>query len=372
MAWGGRTPRRLGPRRTLRRFGAGSSQRLLAALSVDLGQRGRSCGRVPFEASRGPACSPSFPFSLRRCSRSLATGTCAEPLSSPPLLPLSPPALQPSVNRTSTFKRSRSSRRRASSRSLVSATRSSRALTPPDLQLPRPAVSPQSRPLRPPRRRHGRTSRRDDECVPSLSSPSPSPSPSSRLDLLNLLNLAAAFESAELNIEYLFGLFAGVRNTSSTSILGYPSAQTIQTLMVEPPLVYFSAVLELSYDTIGQSLPVQVDVTTAWNDDLKMISYDATFRRFPRASRPSPRAARSLEQTLTSPSFSRSQRPGRSSSTASRRSSPRSSARRTTRRRRTARPSCRARRRARSARRRCSTARAPTSSTSRTTSATSS
>lgn len=95
----------------------------------------------------------------------------------------------------------------------------------------------------------------------------------------------AAFESAELNIEYLFGLFSNIRDETSTSILGYPARQTIQTLVVEPPLVYFSAILEVDYPTLNLSVPTQVDMTTAWNDDLKMISYDAVFRRWARASR---------------------------------------------------------------------------------------
>ncbi|KPV78166.1 uncharacterized protein RHOBADRAFT_50669 [Rhodotorula graminis WP1] len=102
-------------------------------------------------------------------------------------------------------------------------------------------------------------------------------------DMVGRVDVTTTFEGAELNIEYLFGLFAGIRNVSSTSILGYPAAQTIQSLMVEPPQVYFSAVLELAYDTVGQRVPVQIDVMTAWNDDLKMISYDASFRRFPQA-----------------------------------------------------------------------------------------
>lgn len=31
--------------------------------------------------------------------------------------------------------------------------------------------------------------------------------------------------------------------------------------------------MELEYPTIGERFPLQIDVTTAWNDDLKMTAY---------------------------------------------------------------------------------------------------
>lgn len=78
----------------------------------------------------------------------------------------------------------------------------------------------------------------------------------------------------------MFGLFANIRDEHNTSILGFPSHQTIQTLVVEPPVVYFSAILQIGYPTIKeQEIPVQVDVITAWNDDLKMISLAASEKR---------------------------------------------------------------------------------------------
>ncbi|GAA5981226.1 hypothetical protein JCM10908_004029 [Rhodotorula pacifica] len=90
------------------------------------------------------------------------------------------------------------------------------------------------------------------------------------------------FEGQELNTEYLFGLFANIQAEGNTSILGFPSSQTLQTLVIQPPIVSYSAIASISYPTIeAKSIPVQIDVITAWNDDLKMISYDATFRRFP-------------------------------------------------------------------------------------------
>ncbi|BGP12390.1 hypothetical protein JCM10213_002005 [Rhodosporidiobolus nylandii] len=99
-------------------------------------------------------------------------------------------------------------------------------------------------------------------------------------DCVGRVDVTTTFEGQELNTEYLFGLFSGVRNENSTSIIGYPASQTIQALVVEPPIVYFSAIVQLAYPTLNLSVPVQLDVTTAWNDDLKIISYDAAFRRW--------------------------------------------------------------------------------------------
>ncbi|GAA5997227.1 uncharacterized protein JCM10292_000112 [Rhodotorula paludigena] len=121
-------------------------------------------------------------------------------------------------------------------------------------------------------------------------------------DMVGRVDVTTTFESAELNIEYLFGLFSNIRDETSTSILGYPARQTIQTLVVEPPIVYFSAILEVDYPTLNLSVPTQVDMTTAWNDDLKMISYDAVFRRWAQTfqyimDQVSPQIAKELNET---------------------------------------------------------------------------
>ncbi|GAA5986668.1 hypothetical protein JCM11641_001357 [Rhodosporidiobolus odoratus] len=103
-------------------------------------------------------------------------------------------------------------------------------------------------------------------------------------DCVGRVDLTTTFQGQELNTEYLFGLFQNVRSDPNTThITGYPVAQEIQSLLVEPPLVYFSVILDLAFDTINQRIPVQLDVITAWNDDLKIISYDASFRRWPQS-----------------------------------------------------------------------------------------
>ncbi|GAA5888855.1 hypothetical protein JCM6882_002878 [Rhodosporidiobolus microsporus] len=106
-------------------------------------------------------------------------------------------------------------------------------------------------------------------------------SPSLADDCVGRVDVTTTFEGQELNTEYLFGLFYNIRGENATSIIGFPSSQEIQTLIVEPPIVYFSGILHLSYPTINKTIPAQIDVITAWNDDLKIISYDASFRRWP-------------------------------------------------------------------------------------------
>ncbi|GAA5827260.1 hypothetical protein JCM11251_001197 [Rhodosporidiobolus azoricus] len=106
-------------------------------------------------------------------------------------------------------------------------------------------------------------------------------SPSLADDCVGRVDVTTTFKGQELNTEYLFGLFYNIRGENTTSIIGFPSSQDIQTLIVEPPLVYFSAILHLSYPTINKTIPSQIDVITAWNDDLKLISYDASLRRWP-------------------------------------------------------------------------------------------
>ncbi|GAA5988555.1 hypothetical protein JCM11641_004602 [Rhodosporidiobolus odoratus] len=101
-------------------------------------------------------------------------------------------------------------------------------------------------------------------------------------DCIGRVDITTTFEGQELNTEYLFGLFQGIRDEgNTTSILGFPSSQEIQSLIVEPPVVYFSVILQLSYPTLNATVPAQLDVITSWNDDLKIISYDASFRRWP-------------------------------------------------------------------------------------------
>lgn len=50
--------------------------------------------------------------------------------------------------------------------------------------------------------------------------------------------------------------------------------QTIQSLVIEAPVVYVSTIVDLVYPTINFVLPIQIDSTMRFDDDLKIESYD--------------------------------------------------------------------------------------------------
>ncbi|GAA5950619.1 hypothetical protein JCM21900_002528 [Sporobolomyces salmonicolor] len=103
-------------------------------------------------------------------------------------------------------------------------------------------------------------------------------------DIVGRVDVTTTFEGNELNVKYFFGFFGEIRkDNNTTSIIGYPASQEVQALVVEPPIVYCSAVVQLAYTTMEYSFPIQIDMTTEWNDESKMMSYDAVFRRWPQA-----------------------------------------------------------------------------------------
>ncbi|GAA5986662.1 hypothetical protein JCM11641_001355 [Rhodosporidiobolus odoratus] len=121
-------------------------------------------------------------------------------------------------------------------------------------------------------------------------------------DVVGRLDVTTTFLGQELNIEYLFGLFYNIRDDTSTGIIGYPKSHTITSLIIEPPVAYYSAVVELEYATINRTISIQADFITAWNDDLKMISWDATLRRWSQGfryiiSQIAPQIAKELGET---------------------------------------------------------------------------
>jgi hypothetical protein len=73
-----------------------------------------------------------------------------------------------------------------------------------------------------------------------------------------------------------YGLWLGVsQETNVTSLLGSPINQTIQTLVIEPPVAFVSTITTLNYPTIDFVLPVQIDMVIRFNDNLQIESYDA-------------------------------------------------------------------------------------------------
>jgi len=74
-----------------------------------------------------------------------------------------------------------------------------------------------------------------------------------------------------------YGFWLGfLPSINSTSLIGSPINQTIQSLVIEPPVVSVSAVANLAYPTINFTLPLQIDMIMRFGNDLKIESYDAT------------------------------------------------------------------------------------------------
>ncbi|KAJ3867149.1 hypothetical protein EV359DRAFT_78870 [Lentinula novae-zelandiae] len=99
-------------------------------------------------------------------------------------------------------------------------------------------------------------------------------------NVVGRIDVTTTFVGQELNTEYLFGLFVEGASENSTQLIGSPSSYTTQSLVVEPPIVAVSLVNNLIYPTINSSFPLQIDLFIAFDDDMKIISYDAILRRW--------------------------------------------------------------------------------------------
>ncbi|KAF9009841.1 hypothetical protein BDZ89DRAFT_1078300, partial [Hymenopellis radicata] len=108
-------------------------------------------------------------------------------------------------------------------------------------------------------------------------------SPSLASDCVGRVDLTTTFVGSQLNTEYLYGLSSDVASLNTTQLLGVPINASVQSLATEGSLVSASVMLSMFYKTISYTLPVQVDMWLDFNDDLKIRSYDVSFRRFPEA-----------------------------------------------------------------------------------------
>ena len=80
-----------------------------------------------------------------------------------------------------------------------------------------------------------------------------------------------------INANCRYGIWLMVtEDTQLTSLFGYPINQTIQTLVIEPPVAFVSTITNLNYSTINFVLPLQIDMAIRFNHDLKVESWDAT------------------------------------------------------------------------------------------------
>ncbi|KAK4703616.1 hypothetical protein P7C70_g2598, partial [Phenoliferia sp. Uapishka_3] len=108
-------------------------------------------------------------------------------------------------------------------------------------------------------------------------------SPALAQDVVGRIDITSTFVGQELNTEYLYGLFWTAAQTTTTTLIPYITSQSIQALVIEPPLVYTSVIVQAGYPTINFSLPVQLDLTLNFDNDLLIQSYDVVNRRFAQA-----------------------------------------------------------------------------------------
>ncbi|KAI5478206.1 hypothetical protein MNV49_005373 [Pseudohyphozyma bogoriensis] len=109
-------------------------------------------------------------------------------------------------------------------------------------------------------------------------------SPAFADDIVGRVDVTTTFEGIELNTEYIYALWLGITNdNTSTPLIGSAANQTIQTLVIQPPVVFVSTITNLYYATMDYILPMQIDLILNFNDDLKITTYDVTFRRWPEA-----------------------------------------------------------------------------------------
>ncbi|KAJ3835736.1 hypothetical protein EV361DRAFT_550252 [Lentinula raphanica] len=106
------------------------------------------------------------------------------------------------------------------------------------------------------------------------------PSPLSP-DVVGRVDAITTFVGQELNAEFLFGLFyQDTLLATTTQLIGIPTGMTIQSAVVEPPVVAVSYISNMAYPTSNLTVPLQIDLFMAYDDEtMKVVSYDAILRR---------------------------------------------------------------------------------------------
>ncbi|KAJ3774162.1 hypothetical protein FB446DRAFT_491120 [Lentinula raphanica] len=106
------------------------------------------------------------------------------------------------------------------------------------------------------------------------------PSPLSP-DVVGRVDAITTFVGQELNAEFLFGLFyQDTLLATTTQLIGIPTGMTIQSAVVEPPVVAVSYISNMAYPTSNLTVPLQIDMFMAYDDEtMKVVSYDAILRR---------------------------------------------------------------------------------------------
>ncbi|KAH7337904.1 hypothetical protein BKA66DRAFT_577429 [Pyrenochaeta sp. MPI-SDFR-AT-0127] len=96
-------------------------------------------------------------------------------------------------------------------------------------------------------------------------------------DIQGRVDITRNFDGAELNTEYLFGLFT---DPKAISLVGVPISYEITEFVAYDRVAAASTIVTFNATTFQRIVPVTIDTFIAWNDERKIWQYDATFRWF--------------------------------------------------------------------------------------------
>ncbi|KAK3060205.1 hypothetical protein LTS18_009079, partial [Coniosporium uncinatum] len=94
---------------------------------------------------------------------------------------------------------------------------------------------------------------------------------------LGRVDVTRTFDGAELNTEYVFGLFADLGETDGFSLLGTPKTYKITKFAANENLVSSSVIIQFDFRIFNRSVPVQIDTWVTFDSNKQVAQYDSTF-----------------------------------------------------------------------------------------------
>lgn len=93
------------------------------------------------------------------------------------------------------------------------------------------------------------------------------------------IDITRTFDGAELNTEYLFGLFANLAsNPNSLSLLGVPISYELLHFAANDYITAAATRIMFNFTSLGLVLPVEIDSWNSWNSLGQVTQYDASFK----------------------------------------------------------------------------------------------
>ncbi|KUJ14844.1 uncharacterized protein LY89DRAFT_686477 [Mollisia scopiformis] len=98
-------------------------------------------------------------------------------------------------------------------------------------------------------------------------------------DIQGRVDITRTFDGAELNTEYLFGLFSNLAaNANSFSLLGLPLSYEIIHFTANEYITAANTRFMFNFTSLGIMLPVEIDGWFTWNEAGQVTQYDVTFK----------------------------------------------------------------------------------------------